>query len=400
MATVAGMSTTIGGIEVHGTVAEGFGKVADAFAGNFTDPGELGAGFALYVGGECKVDIWAGVADEASRRVWDENTLQLVFSTTKGATAICIAKLVEAGLLDYAAPVVQYWPEFGAHGKDTVTVEQLMSHQAGLPYVDGPLTLDEVLAVTPVVEALAAEAPKWEPGTAHGYHAVTYGWLAGELVRRVDGRSIGMYFAEEVAAPLGLEFWIGLPASEEIRVSTLKAPPAPTDPAVAAMVEQFMGEGTPGWKALTMSGAFGEINDNDDSPFNTREVHATEMPAANGITNAGSLARMYAATVGDVDGVRLLSADMVERARAERVNAPDMSLVLPTRFGAGFMLDTPFAPLLTPESFGHPGAGGSLGYADPTNEVGYGYVMNEMHSGLTGDPRTVNLNNAVRDCLS
>ncbi len=328
---------------------------------------------------------------------WTEDTLQLVFSTTKGAAAICVARLVEAGLISYDDAVATYWPEFAAQGKGEVTIAQMMSHQAGLPYVDAELGFDDAMAVTPMVEALAAQAPVWDPGTAHGYHAVTYGWLAGELVRRVDGRSLGTYFAEEVAGPLGLEFWIGLPDSEESRVSRLEATPPPEDPNVAALMEQFMGPGTIAWKALTVNGAL--TTGGDENTFNTRAVHATEMPAANGITTARSLARMYAATVGPVDGVRLIDDATVGRASAEAVNGPDAVLVFPSQFGMGFMLHGTLTPMLGPASFGHAGAGGSLGYADPEAKVGYGYVMNQMASGIAGDPRTINLTSAVRASL-
>ena len=392
MCTFSTMSTT----EIQGTVEQGFGTVADAFAANFTERGELGAAFALYVDGAAKVDIWAGTADKRTDRPWSEDTLQLVYSTTKGAAAICVARLVEAGLVSYDEPVATYWPEFAAGGKEAVTVGQMMSHQAGLPYATAPLTFDDLMAVTPVVDALAAQEPVWAPGTRHGYHALTYGWLAGELVRRVDGRRIGQYFADEVAAPLGLDFWIGLPESEEPRVARLEAAPPPTDPEALAMMMQIAGPGTMGFNALFMSGV---MMAGPADAFNSREVHATEMPAANGITTARSLARMYAATVGEVDGVRLIDDATVASARAEAVDGPDACLVVSSRFGMGFMLDGELTPMLSPSSFGHAGAGGSLGYADPDARVGYGYVMNQMAGGIAGDPRTVALNDAVRSCL-
>ncbi len=385
-------------IEIEGTVDEGFGKVADAFRRNFDEHGELGAAFALYVDGVPRVDIWAGTADRTSGRAWAADTLQLVFSTTKGAAAICIARLVEAGKLSYDEPVATYWPEFGAAGKEAITVGQMMSHQAAVPYVDAPLTFEEVMAVEPVVHALEAQAPVWKLGTGHGYHALTYGWLAGELVRRVDGRSLGRYFADEVAGPLGLEFWIGLPESEEPRVSRLEAVPLPTDPAILAMMMAVMGPGTTGFKTLFMNGVLMGF-DPTDNPFNTRAVHATEMPAANGITTARSLARMYAATVGEVDGVRLIGDDVMRAASAEVVNGPDKSLIVRTRFGYGFMLNDPIVQLLSEGCFGHAGAGGSLGYADPAAKVGYGYVMNQMGGNIAGDPRTISLNAAVRASL-
>ena len=390
------MSTVLRMTQINGTVANGFGAVADAFERNFAEFGELGAAFALYVDGEAKVDIWGGVADKQIGRTWSDDTLQLVFSSTKGAAAICVARLVESGSISYDDPVATYWPEFAANGKEQITIGQMMSHQAGLPFVDATLSFDDLMAVTPIVDALADQQPLWEPGTRHGYHAVTYGWLAGELVRRVDGRRIGQYFAEEIAAPLGLDFWIGLPESEEPRVARLEQAPPPTDPEAFALMMQIAGPGTMGFNALFMSGV---MMAGPADPFNSRAVHATEMPAANGITTARSLARMYAATVSEVDGIRLIGDDSVATARREAVNGPDACLVLPTRFGMGFMLDGEFAPMLSASSFGHAGAGGSLGYADPDTKVGYGYVMNQMAGGIAGDPRTVALNDAVRSCL-
>jgi CubicO group peptidase (beta-lactamase class C family) len=384
-------------VQVHGEVADGYGKVADAFAANFEHHGELGAAFSLVVGGDTVVDVWGGIADKASGAPWQDDTLALVFSTTKGVTAICVAMLVERGALSYDDAVADHWPEFAANGKEGITLRQVLSHQAGLPYVDRPLDLDELCEVAPVVEALAAAPPVWPPGTAHGYHALTYGWLAGEVLRRVDGRPLGQFVREEVAIPLGLDLWIGLPEAEEPRVAPLEPAPRPTDPAVLEMMQQVMGPGTTGGRALTMNGAvdFSDVA----KVFNSRQVHATEMPAANGITTARSLAHLYAATIGEVGGHRLVNDDTVAAMSAEQVRGPDESLVLETRFGLGFMLHGLLCPMLTPDSFGHPGAGGSLGYASPSAGVAYGYVMNQMGGGVAGDPRTIALNDAVRACL-
>jgi CubicO group peptidase (beta-lactamase class C family) len=258
-----------------------------------------------------------------------------------------------------------------------------------------PLGLKEVLAVDPVVEALAAQLPRWEPGSMHGYHALTYGWLAGELVRRVDGRRIGRFFADEVAAPLGLDFWIGLPEAEECRVAVLRGAPRPEGDELELMMK-IAGPGTNGGRALTMDGALAISG--PGMSFNTRAVHATEMPAANGITTARSLARMYAATIGEVDGVRLAQDSTVDQMRREQVRGPDACLVLETRFGHGFMLHCDTSPLLAEGSFGHYGAGGSLGFADPATGIGFGYVMNAMGGGIAGDPRAVALTDAVRRC--
>src|SRR3954454_9187406 len=208
--------------EIQGEVAAGFEPVRDAFAANFANHGEVGAAFALYVRGEKVVDLWGGVADTTTGRLWSEDTLQLVFSTTKGAAAICAHQLAQAGALDLEAPVAEYWPEFAAEGKGDIPVRWLLAHRGGLPTVDAHLTPSELCAWQPIIEALAAQRPYWEPGTAHGYHALTYGWLVGEVVKRVDGRSIGRFFADEVAKPVGLDFLIGLPAAEEAGVSRLE----------------------------------------------------------------------------------------------------------------------------------------------------------------------------------
>lgn len=198
-------------IEISGEVASGYEPVRDAFRANFDKHGDVGAAFSLYVRGEKVVDLWGGVADATTGRPWAEDTLQLVYSTTKGATAICAHVLAQSGALDLDAPVAEYWPEFAAEGKGTIPVRWLLSHRSGLPTVDAHLTPADVIEWQPIVAALAAQKPYWEPGTAHGYHALTYGWLVGEVVRRVDGRSLGRFFADEVAAPLGLDFFIGLP---------------------------------------------------------------------------------------------------------------------------------------------------------------------------------------------
>jgi len=381
---------------VQGEVAQGFEPVAQAFVDNFADRNETGASVSVYVGGEQVVNLWGGAANHKTNEPWREESAIVVFSTTKGAAAICVAMLVQAGKLDYDEPVATYWPEFAANGKQDVTVGELMSHQAGLIFADPPLSLAQILEVTPIVEALAAQAPLWEPGTQHGYHALTYGWLAGELVRRVDGRTIGSFFAEEVAAPLGLNFWIGLPEDQEWRVARLRGAPRPTGEALELMMK-IAGPGSNGGRALFMDGAF--LPKGGVDPFNTREVRASEIPAANGVTNAASVARMYAATIGEVDGVRLLNDQVIDAVRSERVMGPDASLVLPTRFGYGFMLHCDSLALSGDGAFGHYGAGGSVGFADPDSEMAFGYVMNQMGGGIASDPRAVHLLEAARSCI-
>ena len=383
---------------IHGEVAPGFEAVRDVFSTNI-DAREVGAGVAAYVGGRKVVDLVGGSFDAARTQPYDPSTLQLVFSTTKGVAAICMAICVDRGQLDYDAPVTKYWPEFGAAGKQDVTVAQLISHSAGLAYVESPITLDECLAWEPVSAALAAQKPLWEPGTAHGYHALSYGWLAGELVRRVDGRTIGRFVAEELAGPLGLDLWIGLPESEEPRVSPVIPSPPPA-PELAAMLEMMMGPETMGGKALSMNGAFSELSDSQNVEFNTRKVHAAEVPAANGITNAASLARLYSACLGDIDGVaRLVTPSTLDRARTTVTSGGDKCLLVETTFGMGFMTYGAFTPMAGPGSFGHAGAGGSLAFACPESGLSFAYVMNQMDLNLAGDTRASALVEAVKACL-
>ena len=389
--------------EIGGFAKPGFEAVEDAFRANFDVHGDVGAAFCLYVRGEPVADLWGGVADVETTRPWDEDTLQLVFSTTKGVAAICTHLLAQRGGLDLDAPVAALWPEFAAGGKDRITTRDLLSHRAGLPVVDQPITPDEALAWDPIVERLAAQQPVWEPGTAHGYHALTYGWLVGEVVRRATGRSLGQFLADELAGPLGLELWIGLPESEEPRVSTLIGSEwsmsatlgeellASLPEEIRALVVAFADPEGVSQRALTVT--------TPPMDWNSRAVHAGEVPAANGIGTARSLAKLYAACVGEVDGSRILDPATVEDATCTQSEGADQVLMVETRFGSGFFLPSAFSPLFGTTSFGHAGAGGSLAFADAEHELGFAYVMNRMQQNLAGDPRTIALIDAVKRSL-
>ena len=387
------------GVEVHGEVAPGFEVVADAFRANFAEHGDVGAATSVYVEGRKVVDIWGGVADSHTGRPYAEDTLQLVFSTTKGAVAACASLLAQRGELDVDAPVTSYWPEFGEAGKEDIPVRWLLCHKAGLSHVDATLRLDEALAWDPMIRALEAQAPIWEPGTEHGYHATTYGWLVGEVIRRITGTTVGQFFADEICKPLGLEFWIGLPDEHQDRVAPLESWGRPSDPGQQALMDQFMGPHTLLGKALgAPSGVFTET----DSVFNLPEVRSAEVPAANGVTNARSLARMYAGLVGGVeDGPDegLLTDKQIAVASERQTSGPDKILYVETTFGLGFMTSSPFSPYGGPAGFGHAGAGGSVGFADPEHGIGFGYVMNRMLANLSGDPRTRGLIRAVYDAV-
>ncbi|HEV7526442.1 MAG TPA: serine hydrolase domain-containing protein [Acidimicrobiia bacterium] len=379
----------------NGTTATGFERVRDAFDANFAKGLEIGAAFSAYYRGEKVVDLWGGAADVDRGRVWDDKTLALVFSTTKGATAVCANKLAQEGALDVDAPVARYWPEFAAGGKADIPVSYLLSHQAGLAWVDGEMSLAEALSWDPVVDALAQQVPHYEPGSQHGYHATTYGWLVGEVIRRITAKSVGAYFHDEIAAPLGLDFWIGLPESEEPRVAPLVGgladPLIAEDPEARAFVNEIMGPHTSLGKALFAPG--GALS--GPEIWNTRELHAAEVPAANGITDARSIARMYAACIGEVDGIRLLTDEQLRRATTQLTKGPNTVLLdMDIQFGLGFMLRSSLIELGGPRAFGHFGAGGSVGWADPDAELSFGYVMNRMDMGLAGDIRSYELINS------
>lgn len=388
--------------DIDGYVATGFDGVRDAFAANFESHGEVGASFCLYHRGEKVVDLWGGLADPATGRPYEKDTCQLVFSTTKGVVAICANRLIDQGRLDPDAPVADYWPEFAQAGKQDVPVRWLLSHRVGLPVLDVDLTLDETLSWEPVVEALAAQAPIWEPGSQHGYHATTFGWLVGELIRRVDGRSVGAYLAEEIAGPLGLDLWIGVPEDRLGQVAPLLTFDLPDNENIRMVIEQVLGPDSLTGRALRtpcpelFGGTEGTI---DLSMFNDPRVLRAEIPAANGVTNARSLARLYAACLGEVDGIRLLSEAQVERAIERQTTGPDAVMFFETAIGLGFFLSSAFSSYGGPRGFGHTGTGGSMGFADPDAGIGYGYVMNQLMPNMIGDARTVGLTEACYEAI-
>ena len=359
-------------VEIHGTVAPGFESVRDAFAANFADGLETGASFAASRDGEPVVDLWAGDADR-SGRPWERDTIANVFSTTKAMVALAGAMLYDRGQLDYDAPVAKYWPEFGQAGKERIPVSYLFSHQAGLAGIDRPLP--DFYDWDAVTEALAEQTPWWEPGTANGYHAITYGHLAGEVVRRISGKSVGAFMREEIAGPLGADFLIGFGPEQDARVAEMIPPEAST------------GADLPAGSLLPRVLSNPPFSPED---ANSRAWRATEIPAANGHGNARALARIMSvlACDGEVDGVRLLGPAAIDRATSEQCYRPDLCLMTPMRWGLGFMLtskDMPIGP--NSRAFGHGGAGGSLGVADRDARLGWSYVMNRMAATTTGDIR-------------
>jgi CubicO group peptidase (beta-lactamase class C family) len=405
---------------ISGWTAPGFEAVGKAFQANFDAGTEVGAAFAAYHRGQKVVDLWGGIADLTTGRPWEEDALVLVYSTTKGIVAMCAHRLAQQGLLDVDAPVASYWPEFASAGKESVTVADLLAHRAGLAWVDGSMSFDDMVQWDPVVRALERQAPSWPPGTAHGYHATTYGWLVGEVIRRITGMSVGTYLRRELAGPLDADFFIGLPSAEEPRVARLvtfmdslasgtASAPLSEGPGGGAALAQlaelnpdYLAPGGPLFKALAAPG--GALSDPDI--WHSSRLHAAEVPAANGITDARSLARLYSACVSNVEtgqggDFRLLSADQLERALQPQTVGPDCVLMgLDLQWGLGFNINRgliEMAGLGGPRAFGHFGMGGSAGWADPDAELAMGYVMNKMEMGTTGDTRSFQLMQACLD---
>ncbi len=393
--------------KTNGWVAPGFETVREAFTANFDDGLEAGAAFSAYHRGQKVVDLWGGVADTRTGRLWDEDSLVLVYSTTKGITAMCANRLIQEGAIDVAAPVANYWPEFAQAGKEEVTVADLLSHRAGLAWTNDPLSFEEALAWEPVIKALERQAPSWPPGTAHGYHATTYGWLVGEVVRRVSSRSLGSYLKEQIAGPLGAEFFVGLPASEEHRVARLVSFLESLESghtlqsldalgATGSDAGKYLAPDGPLFKALGAPG--GALS--DPGVWDDPRLHAAEIPAANGICDARSLACLYAACVSEVatpsgETFRILTPEQLDRTLLPQTEGPDVVLMgLDIQWGLGFMLNRGVmgsAGFGGPRSFGHFGMGGSVGWADPDLELAMGYVMTQMEIGTTGDKRSFRL---------
>ncbi|CAM4818424.1 unnamed protein product [Rotaria magnacalcarata] len=344
---------------IHGTTSQGWEFVRDLFKDNFVQERDLGASMAIYYQGQPVVDLWGGWFDQSRTKPYDHNTLQYVFSTSKGLVAIAVALCVQRGLLDYSALVKTYWPEYGQNGKENTTVADILSHRAGLPLDDYPM--ERILNWTAMVHTLEQREPQWPPGTAHGYHPLTYGWLAGELVRRVDpkNRTFGQWVRDEITNPLQIEFYIGLPLEQEYRVSPIET-------------------------------VLNNVDTNDaneifeSNPFNDLRVQRAEIPAANGIANARSIALLYASLIGDLDhGKRkqLLSENMLKRAIKSNTpdNEIDITLGVHTKFGMGFLLYDDMITSLGSNVFGHSGLGGSVGLAAPAKNFSFSYVINRMN---------------------
>lgn len=387
-------------VAVTGEVAAGFEQVRDVFVAGVERDREAGAAVAVYHRGRRVVDLWGGVADRRTGRPWSPDTLQVVYSVTKAVVAVCAHLLVQRGELALDVPVREYWPEFAAAGKRDVPVRWLLSHQSGVVTLNEPLPLGDALDWYPMVRALAVQRPAWRPGTAHGTHTRTYGWLVGEIIRRVSGRTPGVFLAEEIARPQNLDLHVGLPAPEQPRLSfttedRLDAQFAGRPPATVPAELRALAAALADQESLTHRARQVTFPDLD---FNDPVVLASEVPASNGVCTARSLARFFGSLVSDVDGIRLLEPATVAAAVRQQAGGLDRVMLRPVRLGSGFML-YPTARAGSQTTFGYTGRGGSMGYASLESQIGFGYVTNHLIHGSGGTSRATDLAKAVRACV-
>ena len=376
--------------KIKGFCDEQFTSVKEAFKLNFAEGLEVGASFAATLNGKFIINIWGGHADAAQTLPWEENTIVNVYSTTKVMTAICTLMLVDRGLLDLDAPVAKYWPEFAQNGKEKLPVRFLLSHTSGLSGWEKKITVEDLYDWDKVANLLAAQKPWWEPGTKSGYHSSTFGNLLGELVRRITGKTIGTFFKEEVAEPLKADFHIGLPEEFDYRVGEL-IPPPPMNINQNSKIDP---------NSIAFKTGLNPLMNPEETK--TRAWRAAELPADNGHCNARALARITSAIAcgGEVDGVRLMSMDTIEKALEEQSYGTDLVLMVPIRFGLGFGLQNKERPIGSNQNVLYWGGwGGSVSIMDLDAKLSIAYVMNKMVTTTIGDPRSTRLIEALYDSI-
>lgn len=385
---------------INGDFDPEFGAVADAFVRNFETNGEVGASLCIYRHGECVADMWGGHTDETRDTHWEQDTLSIVYSCTKAATALCAHLLVDRGQLNLNAPVGDYWPEYACNGKENTTVLMMLNHAAGVPAFHNPIKQGGMLDWDYTVDRIAKEEPWWEPGTRNGYHPIMFGWTVGELVKRISGKSLGTFFREELAEPMGADFWIGLPEELEARVAPMIAYKPEPGTQLSPFTMKMIGEpDSLQGKSFTNNGGLN---------FNARETHAAELGGAGGIANARAMAKLFMC-LSPSQPIEMFSRDRIAAmGYVSTATRDDATLMIPTRFGQGFMCsmdnrhirfghDASF--IIGQNAFGHVGMGGSCVFFDPDCDMVFAYSMNRMGGGILLNSRGQSLIDAAYESL-
>jgi CubicO group peptidase (beta-lactamase class C family) len=386
--------------QVHGFVAHGFEKIKTTFQEIISQAPEAGSAVSMWHKGENVVNLWGGLANRETKAAWEEDTKVVVFSSTKGLMSLALAQLFQAGKFSYDELVSKYWPEYQGTGKERTTIAQLVSHQAGVPFFAADIQPEQVTNWDYMVSKIEQEAPMWQPGSSYAYHAITHGWLTGEIIRRVSGMSSGEYLAKEISAPLYADTWLGLPVELEREVA-----PSFVHPDLTAFFVDLAKQNTDAGnfliRSLTLGQAFSMNLVGKNEGFNSQKVHAAEIPGAGGISTAHGISKIWSSVVHETDGVRLLSDETVDYVRkVQSEGKPFTDLEPPySKFGMGFQLDSAARGYLTNSSFGHDGAGGQCAFADPEHKIGFAFVTTEMRGGEVEDDRATRLIGDLRGVL-
>jgi len=386
--------------QVAGLVADGFEKIKTSFQEIITQAPDSGAAVSIWHKGKNVVNLWGGLADRETKAAWSEDTKVVVFSCTKGLMSLALAQLFQTGKISYDDLVVKHWPEYQGAGKEKTTIGQLVSHQAGVPFFAEDISFDQVINWDYMVSKIEQEAPVWVPGSEYAYHAITHGWLTGELIRRITRMSPGQYLAKEISAPLKADTWLGLPADLESKVAPSYAHEDLTSFFVD-LKEKNTDAGNFLIRSLTLGQAFSMNLVGKNEGFNLQTVHAAEIPGAGGISTAHGISKIWSSVVHETDGIRLLSDETFQYVtKVQSEGKPFTDLEPPySKFGMGFQLDSPARGYLTKSSFGHDGAGGQCAFADPEHKIGFAFVTTEMRGGDIEDDRATRLIGDLRSIL-
>lgn len=387
-------------LPIEGFVAEGFERINERFAAIIAQAPDAGSAVSIWHEGRNVVNLWGGVADKDAKTPWVEDTKAVVFSSTKGLMSLAIAQLYQAGKISYDDLVIKYWPEYKGAGKDGTTIRDLVAHRAGVPFFEVDIQEDQVIDWDYMVSRIEAEPAMWEPGSTYAYHAITHGWITGEIIRRVTGMSPGQFLAKYISAPLAADTWLGLPAELENKVS-VSFPHEDLTKFFVDLKEKDTYAGNFLIRSLTLGNAFPMNLVGKIKGFNAPEVHQAEIPGAGGISTAHGISKIWSSVVHETDGVRLLSDETVRYVTGVQSEGKPFTDLEPPygAFGMGFQLDSPARRYLTSASFGHDGAGGQCAFADPEHKIGFGFVTSEMRGGELEDDRATSLIGELRKVL-